>query len=123
MLNIQITENAAQRIQSLYEKNPEKLLIIALKKGGCAGTSYDMQWVENPEQGVEIIEENGVKIGIAPSAQMFLIGTVIDFQQSALESGFTFDNPNVVESCGCGESVSFEVNHNGQNPSKPPIFS
>jgi iron-sulfur cluster assembly protein len=47
---------------------------------------------------------------IAPMAQMFLFGTEIDYQSSLLTSGFEFRNPNVVESCGCGESIKFDEN-------------
>ena len=45
---------------------------------------------------------------IAPMAQMFLFGTEIDYQISALESSFKFNNPNVAEACGCGESIKFK---------------
>ena len=48
------------------------------------------------------------RIIIAPMAQMFLFGTVIDYEVGLLESGFKFRNPNVSESCGCGESVKFD---------------
>jgi iron-sulfur cluster assembly protein len=44
---------------------------------------------------------------IAPMAQMFLLGTEIDFESGLLESGFKFRNPNVTEACGCGESIKF----------------
>ena len=44
---------------------------------------------------------------IAPTAQMFLFGTEIDYRTSLLESGFVFNNPNVTEACGCGESIKF----------------
>ena len=44
---------------------------------------------------------------VAPMAQMFLLGSVIDYEVSLLESGFRFNNPNVTEECGCGESIKF----------------
>jgi iron-sulfur cluster assembly protein len=47
---------------------------------------------------------------IAPMAQMFLFGTEIDYETSLLESGFKFRNPNVVDACGCGESIKFAEN-------------
>ena len=50
---------------------------------------------------------DGARVLIAPLAQMFLLGTEIDYEETMLESGFKFRNPNVVESCGCGESVKF----------------
>ena len=55
----------------------------------------------------EVVDVNGAKVVIAPSAQMFLFGTEIDYETSLLESGFKFKNPNVAEACGCGESIKF----------------
>ncbi|MGB0426575.1 MAG: HesB/IscA family protein, partial [Paracoccaceae bacterium] len=52
--------------------------------------------------------QDGARVLIAPMAQMFLFGTEIDYESSLLESGFKFNNPNVVEACGCGESIKFE---------------
>ena len=56
---------------------------------------------------LDLVEEGPARVLIAPLAQMFLIGTEIDYEETMLESGFKFRNPNVVESCGCGESVKF----------------
>ena len=56
----------------------------------------------------EVIEQDGARVMIAPMAQMFLFGTEIDFETSLLESGFRFNNPNVAEACGCGESIKFK---------------
>ena len=56
----------------------------------------------------EVIEQDGVRVLIAPTAQMFLFGTEIDYETSLLESAFKFNNPNVSEACGCGESIKFK---------------
>ena len=56
----------------------------------------------------EVIEQDGVRVLIAPSAQRFLFGTEIDYETSLLESAFKFNNPNVSEACGCGESIKFK---------------
>ena len=55
-----------------------------------------------------MIEDGSARVLIAPMAQMFLFGTEIDYQTSLLESGFAFNNPNVSEACGCGESIKFK---------------
>ena len=68
---------------------------------------YTMEYVTEPDQNDEIIEQDGVRVLIAPMAQMFLFGTEIDYETSLLESGFKFKNPNVTETCGCGESIKF----------------
>ena len=55
----------------------------------------------------EVVEQDGARVMIAPMAQMFLFGTEIDYETSLPESGFKFNNPNVTEACGCGESIKF----------------
>jgi iron-sulfur cluster assembly protein len=56
----------------------------------------------------EVVEQDGARVMIAPMAQMFLFGTEIDYEVSLLEAGFRFRNPNVSDSCGCGESIKFK---------------
>jgi iron-sulfur cluster assembly protein len=67
-----------------------------------------MDYVDDIEAHDELIEEGGARVMIAPMAQMFLFGTEIDYEISLLESGFKFKNPNVVDACGCGESIKFD---------------
>jgi iron-sulfur cluster assembly protein len=56
----------------------------------------------------EIVEDDGARVLIAPMAQLFLIGTEIDYEVGLLDAGFKFRNPNVAEACGCGESIKFK---------------
>ncbi|MDO5657394.1 MAG: iron-sulfur cluster assembly accessory protein [Paracoccus sp. (in: a-proteobacteria)] len=84
-------------------------LRIGLKKGGCAGMEYTMELAETPTPGEEVVEQGAARVLIAPMAQMFLFGTEIDYETGLLDSGFRFRNPNVTDSCGCGESVSFST--------------
>ena len=90
------------------EDGAGKALRIGLKKGGCAGMEYTMEYVNEISESDEVVEVDGAKIVIAPTAQMFLFGTEIDYETSLLESAFKFNNPNVSESCGCGESIKFK---------------
>ena len=69
---------------------------------------YVMDFVDSVNENDEVVEQDGAKVVIEPMAQMFLFGTEIDYQTSLIESGFQFRNPNVVDSCGCGESVRFK---------------
>lgn len=69
---------------------------------------YVMDFVDSVNENDEVVEQDGARIIIEPMAQMFLFGTEIDYQTSLIESGFQFRNPNVVDSCGCGESVRFK---------------
>lgn len=83
-------------------------LRIGLKKGGCAGMEYTMELAEAAQPGEELVEQGAARVLIAPMAQMFLFGTEIDYEAGLLDSGFRFRNPNVTDTCGCGESVRFE---------------
>ena len=91
------------------EDGAGKALRIGLKKGGCAGMEYTMEYVSEISDSDEIVEVDGAKVVIAPTAQMFLFGTEIDYESGLLESGFKFTNPNVSETCGCGESIKFDI--------------
>jgi len=103
-----MTPTAATQIARLMQKGGTKGLRIGVKKGGCAGMEYTMDYVDEVDPNDEVVEQDGARVMIAPMAQMFLFGTEIDYQTSLLESGFVFNNPNVTEACGCGESIKFE---------------
>ena len=81
-------------------------LKIGVKKGGCAGMEYTMDYVDEIAPHDEVVEDGDARVMIAPMAQMFLFGTQIDYEVSLLESGFKFNNPNVQNECGCGESFN-----------------
>lgn len=106
---VSITPAAEARIAALMAGKGAYGLRIGLKKGGCAGMEYTMEMAESPAPGDEAVEQNGARVLIAPTAQMFLFGTEIDFESGMLDSGFKFRNPNVTDACGCGESVSFAI--------------
>ena len=104
---VSITSAAATQISKLMTKDGHQGLRIGIKKGGCAGMEYTMDYVDEVDPMDEVVEEDGARVMIAPMAQMFLFGTEIDYETSLLESGFKFRNPNVTEACGCGESIKF----------------
>ena len=106
---LSISKAAANHIRKIMEDGTGKALRIGLKKGGCAGMEYTMEYVNEIADADEIVEVDGAKVVIAPTAQMFLFGTEIDYESGLLESGFKFNNPNVSETCGCGESIKFDV--------------
>ena len=107
---VTLTPAAVGHIRKLMDESDGKVkgLRIGVKKGGCAGMEYTMEFAEEIGAHDEVVEQDGACVMIAPMAAMFMIGTEIDYQSSLLESGFKFQNPNVVEACGCGESVKFE---------------
>ena len=104
---VTITPAAERQIARLMASKSAQGLRIGLKKGGCAGMEYMMELTDAARPGDEVVEQGEARVMIAPTAQMFLFGTEIDYETGLLESGFRFRNPNVTDSCGCGESVSF----------------
>ncbi len=102
-----LTDAAAARVADIMGKSTEPVvgLRIGVKNGGCAGMEYTMEWAKEAKPFDEVVEDKGVKVLIDPKAILFLLGTEMDFQSSALKSGFTFNNPNQTSACGCGESV------------------
>ena len=104
---VTISAAAERQIARLMAQKTAGGLRIGLKKGGCAGMEYTMELADTAQPGDEVIEQGEARVLIAPTAQMFIFGTEIDYESGLLESGFKFRNPNVTDSCGCGESVSF----------------
>ncbi|MFN3275748.1 MAG: HesB/IscA family protein [Paracoccus sp. (in: a-proteobacteria)] len=105
---VTITPAAEAQIARLMAGKDAYGLRIGLKKGGCAGMEYTMELAAAAAPADEVVEQGAARVLIAPMAQMFLFGTQIDYENGLLDSGFRFRNPNVTDSCGCGESVRFE---------------
>jgi iron-sulfur cluster assembly protein len=104
---MQLTEAAAGRVRYLVDnaERPMAGLRVGIKKGGCAGMEYTLEPVETPSAADDLITGHGVNVYIDPKAVLFLLGSVMDYETTKLRSGFVFQNPNEVSSCGCGESV------------------
>jgi iron-sulfur cluster assembly protein len=105
---MKLTDRAAQRIKAiLAEKGSGTAgLRIGVKKGGCAGMEYTMEWAAEQKAFDEVIEHDGARVLIDPKAVMYLLGTEMDYVTEKLSSQFVFSNPNQTGSCGCGESVN-----------------
>lgn len=105
---VTITPAAVTQITKLMERDGRAGLRVGVKKGGCAGMEYTMDYVDEADPNDEVVDQDGARVLIAPMAQMFLFGTEIDYETTLLESGFRFRNPNVADECGCGESIKFK---------------
>jgi iron-sulfur cluster assembly protein len=102
-----LTERAAGRIHELIDQNEKALagVRVGVKNAGCAGMSYTLDPVEVPESADDLVSAHGVYVYVDPKAVLFLLGSTMDYEETKLRSGFVFNNPNEVSSCGCGESV------------------
>ena len=105
-----LTDAAAARINEIIEdsETPVTGVRVGVKNAGCAGMAYTLSYVNEPVQGDDHVEEKGVHVFVEPKATLFLLGTVMDFEETVLSSGFTFKNPNQTGECGCGESVQLK---------------
>ena len=108
---MKLTDAAAARVREIMDKadKPVVGLRVGVKNGGCAGMEYTMEWAEDQKPFDEVVEDKGVRVLIDAKAMMFLLGTEMDFQTTALKSGFVFNNPNQISACGCGESVQLKA--------------
>ncbi|WP_051314584.1 iron-sulfur cluster assembly protein IscA [Kingella kingae] len=77
---------------------------IGVKTSGCSGMAYTLEFVDEVQPEDTVFEQDGVKVFIDPKSLVYLDGTQVDYQKEGLQEGFKFENPNVKESCGCGES-------------------
>jgi len=107
---INITSEALIRLKSLINEAEEdvKAIKLGVKNGGCAGMAYTMDYVEEISDSEEIIKIEDINIIIDNAAILFLLGTELDYEETKLNSGFVFNNPNQTDACGCGESVTLE---------------
>lgn len=107
---LSITDAAAHRIKTLMSKrNNEHLYGVKLgvRRRGCNGYSYVMNYCQTPEEVAkldEVVEEKDVRVVVDSKALMFVIGMEMDFVDNEIKSEFVFNNPNSKGTCGCGES-------------------
>lgn len=102
---ITLSEKAALRLTELYATAQKgKLLRIQVSTKGCSGMGYDMTFVDEPTPQDDIVHDKGVTLLVDRKATLFIIGTVMDYEEHDLSSGFVFSNPNEKGRCGCGES-------------------
>ncbi|MGF6147658.1 Iron-sulfur cluster assembly protein [Kingella potus] len=102
---ISITENAAKYINSHLAKRGKGLGVrLGVKTSGCSGMAYNLEFVDEPAAEDLVFEEHGAKVFVDPKSLVYLDGTQVDYTREGLQEGFKFENPNVKDSCGCGES-------------------
>jgi iron-sulfur cluster assembly protein len=110
---LKLTDRAAARIRAMMAQRDEIGqtgeacgLRIGVKKGGCAGMEYTMEWTTDKKPFDEVVEHEGARVLIDAKAVIYLLGSEMDYKTDKLASQFVFTNPNQTGACGCGESVN-----------------
>jgi iron-sulfur cluster assembly protein len=106
-----LTPAAAVRIQDLLaRKTPRpEAVIVSVTSKGCSGLRYDLQYLDrlaDKPKFADEIKQHGVTVIVDPKASLYIVGSVMDYREDAIRSGFDFTNPNETGRCGCGESFS-----------------
>jgi iron-sulfur cluster assembly protein len=104
---ITLTENAANRVQKFLANRGKGVgLRLGVKTTGCSGMAYTLEFVDEVKPEDLEFESLGVKVIIDPKSLVYIDGTELDFVKEGLNEGFKFNNPNVKDECGCGESFT-----------------
>ena len=110
---MKITEEAANHLKGIVDKNNGQVPVLGLKGGGCAGFSYVWKMKEEAEldakEDIVIEMVNGYKMAIDSSSIMYLVGTTLELKQDLMGTMLEVVNPSASSSCGCGESINFDM--------------
>jgi iron-sulfur cluster assembly accessory protein len=103
-----LTDTASSKVKELIqaEDNPELVLRVAVRPGGCSGLSYEM-FFDTDVAADDLASEFGdVKVVVDPASSQYLTGASLDYKDGLQDAGFTINNPNTTRTCGCGQSFS-----------------
>jgi iron-sulfur cluster assembly protein len=104
---VTMTAAAASHVEKYMAKRGKGVgLRLGVRTTGCSGLAYKLEYADaiNPED--QVFEHFGVKVLVDPKSLPYLEGTELDFTREGLNEGFKFNNPNVKDECGCGESFT-----------------
>ncbi|MDD2685258.1 MAG: iron-sulfur cluster assembly protein IscA [Gallionella sp.] len=102
---ITLTENAAKHVLNFIAKRGKGAgLRIGVRTSGCSGMAYKLEFADEVGGDDLQFDSNGVKVLVDPQSLPYIDGMELDYAREGLNEGFKFNNPNVKDSCGCGES-------------------
>jgi iron-sulfur cluster assembly protein len=106
-MSITLTDAAANRVTQFIANRGKGLgLRLGVRTTGCSGMAYVIEFADEIEEGDVVFDNNNVKVVVDPKSLVYLDGTELDFSREGLNEGFKFNNPNVSDECGCGESFT-----------------
>ena len=104
---ITFTDKAATHVQNFLAKRGKGVgLRLGVRTSGCSGMAYMLEFVDDLNPDDHTFESHGVKVIVDPKSLPYIDGTELDFAREGLNEGFKFNNPNVKDACGCGESFN-----------------
>jgi iron-sulfur cluster assembly protein len=104
---IQVTPKAVEKIRQAFAKQGVNGgLRLGVQGGGCSGLSYLVKFETQARASDEVFQFDDVKIFVDPKSLLYLEGLTLDYTESLMQSGFSFQNPNAKKSCGCGTSFT-----------------
>ena len=104
---ITMTDAAAERVRDFLQKRGKGIgLRLGVRTSGCSGMAYVLEFVDDVEDTDMVFEDHGVKVIVDQKSLVYIDGTELDFAKDGLNEGFKFNNPNVKDECGCGESFN-----------------
>ncbi|TAH47889.1 MAG: iron-sulfur cluster assembly protein IscA [Betaproteobacteria bacterium] len=106
-MSVTLSESAAKHVSNFIAKRGRGVGIrLGVKTSGCSGMAYKLEFVDETQGEDVVFESHGVKVIVDPKSLPYLEGTELDFVREGLNEGFKFNNPNVKDQCGCGESFN-----------------
>jgi iron-sulfur cluster assembly protein len=106
-MGVTLSEKAAKHVANYITKRGRGVgLRLGVRTSGCSGMAYKLEFADELAPDDLIFESHGVKVLIDPKSLAYLEGTELDFVREGLNEGFKFNNPNVKDECGCGESFN-----------------
>jgi iron-sulfur cluster assembly protein len=104
---VTLTDAAASRVKTFLEQRGQGAgLRLGVRTSGCSGMAYVLEFVDEINDGDTVFEDHGVKVIVDQKSLVYIDGTELDFAREGLNEGFKFNNPNVKDACGCGESFN-----------------
>jgi len=104
---ITMTEKAARHVARYLERRGKGVgLRLGVKTTGCSGLAYKLEYVDELHPEDQVFETHGLKIIVDAKSLPYIDGTELDYALEGLNEGFRFNNPNVKDECGCGESFT-----------------
>ncbi len=104
---ITLTEAAARHVRDFLSNRGKGAGVrLGVRTSGCSGMAYTLEFADQVEADDLVFEDYGVKVVVSPKSMVYLDGTELDFAKEGLNEGFKFNNPNIKDSCGCGESFN-----------------